>query len=929
MLKFMWQKLSHKKWMVISLLIGNILLVSIAASHPMYEEASLKRMLKDEFIQYIEDTNRYPAQIQLNASLRKEQNQAFYQVQESAYNLEKQLSVSLSQMIEILSVQDSRGQTVIQRYDNFGDMSLQITSMSDLEQHIKLLSGKCYSNELTEDGCIETIISESTMIKLGLLLGDEIVMNKLQNYEGNPIKLRVVGIFENSEDNDTYWVKTPDLYDKNCMISQDIFHSIFIDKEDYSYNLVGTWIAQIDYDKITVEQVPSLMAATNQLLDSKIGNIQTPNYMKILSNFASSQKRVSVTLLVLEVPVLALLCAFLYMISSQLLEMEQNEISQLKSRGAGRLQIFTLYLLQSVLLAAVSFVVGLPIGSFLCKALGSSNAFLEFVQRRPLEVTITGKVLIYAGCAVLASVFMTVVPVIAYSKVSIVNLKQRRMQRKKKIWQKLWLDVIAIGISLYGFYDFSGKQNEIEDKIFAGESLNPLLFLCASLFILGVGLFALRFQPHIIKFIFWLGKKRWKPASYSSFLQTVRTGTKQQFVMIFLIMTVALGIFNSTVARTIVSNAESNEKYNIGADLVVKEVWKMNQIMKADQTVTYEYVEPDFGKYKNLSQVVSIAKVFRDDNVTVLEDRIKTKVSVMGINTKDFGNTTNLSNGLLPYDYYDYLNVLASDKSAVLVSMNMHTKFGYKLGDLVTYTNSNNLSVSGKIYGFINYWPTYSPTTRTLSTDGKTVIEQNYLIIGNLDYIQKSFGVTPYEVWMKVDGNTDFFYDFIEENELKFRRLDDMTQKVQDIRREPLFQGTNGILTMSFIVILVLCCTGFLIYWILSIRSRELLFGVFRAMGMSRGEVLHMLINEQIFSCLYAIVAGAGVGVLSSRLFIPLIQSAYRVTNQVLPLELLTKSSDMVRLFTVIGIVFVGCIITLARIIFRMKISQALKLGED
>ena len=56
MLRFLIQKLLHKKWMVVSLLIGNILLIAIAVSHPMYKRAALNRMLTDEFETYIAQT---------------------------------------------------------------------------------------------------------------------------------------------------------------------------------------------------------------------------------------------------------------------------------------------------------------------------------------------------------------------------------------------------------------------------------------------------------------------------------------------------------------------------------------------------------------------------------------------------------------------------------------------------------------------------------------------------------------------------------------------------------------------------------------------------------------------------------------------------------------------------------------------------------
>ena len=159
--------------------------------------------------------------------------------------------------------------------------------------------------------------------------------------------------------------------------------------------------------------------------------------------------------------------------------------------------------------------------------------------------------------------------------------------------------------------------------------------------------------------------------------------------------------------------------------------------------------------------------------------------------------------------------------------------------------------------------------------------------------------------------------------------FEDVASKLVDVKNDALFQGTNGILTMSFIIILILCSTGFLIYWILSIRQRELLFGVFRAMGMTKKEIIQMLINEQIFSSGISILIGAGLGVLSSILFVPLVQIFYASTDQTVPLAVVFKALDMIRLFSVIGIVIVICMVVLGKLISKINISQALKLGED
>ena len=153
--------------------------------------------------------------------------------------------------------------------------------------------------------------------------------------------------------------------------------------------------------------------------------------------------------------------------------------------------------------------------------------------------------------------------------------------------------------------------------------------------------------------------------------------------------------------------------------------------------------------------------------------------------------------------------------------------------------------------------------------------------------------------------------------------------ELEKVVKDPLLQGTNGILTMSFMVTLVLCAAGYLIYWIMSIRSREMIFGVLRASGMHKEELFHMLINEQIFSGLTSILAGVGIGKLTSKLFVPMIQSAYAAADQVLPMKLITNSMDMVRLYGVVAGVMVVCLIVLILLVFKLNVAKALKLGEE
>ena len=661
-------------------------------------------------------------------------------------------------------------------------------------------------------------------------------------------------------------------------------------------------------------------------------------YKRQLQEYQTAAKKVTTTLLILQIPVLALLLAFIFMISRQMLDLEQNEIALLKSRGSSKRQIIIIYFLQSVILSAISALAGLPLGYFLCKALGSTNGFLEFIQRKALHVTMSGSVFLYMLGAMAVSIAFMVLPVFRDANVTIVNVKRKKGRKAQNILQRVYMDVILLLVSLYGLYSFSQRKDTLMTQMLEGEPLDPFLFICSSLFIISAALVALRIQPLLIRLVYLCGRRHWKPAFFASFLQILRTKGKQSFMMVFLMLTVALGIFNATVARTILSNSESNIRYDTGATLVLQEQWEDNSMFVADNPdLELAYTEPDFSVYESMKGVRHAAKVYREEEITTSfsnkggENNKKT--SLMAIDTKQFGETVSDFNPkLLPTHLNHYLNAMASDPDAVLLSSNFHTKAGVKLGDKITYTNKDKKDkkeLTGVVYGFVDYFPGYLENTHELNEEEKLVTTENYLVVANLAAVQQTYGVRPYQVWLQTDESSQFIYDYAKKNNIQYTVFEDVAAKLVDMKNDALFQGTNGILTMSFIVILILCCTGFLIYWILSIRQRELLFGVFRAMGMTKKEIIQMLINEQIFSSGVSIVMGAALGILASRLFVPLVQIFYASTDQAVPLQVMFQTLDMIRLFSVVAIVIIICMIVLGKLISRINISQALKLGED
>lgn len=941
MIRFMLQKLLYKKWMVISLLIGNILLIAIACSNPMYKNASLQRTLRKSFGDYIEKEGVYPGVFTIESAMTKNQsNEADYiKMSELSETVLSDIGLVQTDRVKMISTMKSNAASIMGREDNTKSHTMRIAAMTGMDEHIKLLAGHMYDNSV-KDGVIEAIVSQKAFVEANLILNEVIQFNDEKGPDGKPVVVKIVGVFTNSKTEDSYWVHSPSEYSTECFVSPELFEKQFINTEKQLYNVEALWYMFFDYEKIEPSAASRIVRNTEKYVNeynTKTMRCDEPAYMSVLKEFILSQNKIVATLLILQVPVLVLLCAFIFMISRQMLDLEQNEMALLKSRGSSKSQIITIYFLQSVVITFVSAVIALPLGAFLCKVLGSANGFLEFVHRGSLKVRIDGQVVLYGLAAIIISIAVMVLPVLKDANITIVNYKQQKNKVKKPLWRRVYLDVILFAVSVYGIYSFNDRKENLIFRVLSGDSIDPMLFLCASLFIISAGIVALRIQPVIVKIVYLISKRFLKPASFASFLQILRSRGKQRFMMVFLILTVALGIYNTTVARTILSNAEKNLEYKNGADIVFKEVWKDNSAFlvstatyEADENLELTYTEPDYSRFGNLPGAESVARVLKEEvTISGNKETEPLNISLMGISTKEFGETANFDTSLLPEHINTYLNVLGSNMDAVLLSMNFHTILEYDIGDKIEYVNDDGDAISATVYGFVDYWPSYMQTDYSITDEGALATNEQYLIIANLSKVQEIWGVTPYQIWIKTNGSSQFIYDYAEETGLMFTEFDDLSADMVDIRNNTLFQGTNGILTMSFIVVLILCCAGFLIYWILSIRQRELLFGVFRAMGMKKSEIIMMLVNEQIFSSGLSIVIGAVIGVLASKFFVPLVQIFYSTTEQAVPLVVVNKNVDMVRLFGVIGFVILICMIILAFIITKIRISQALKLGED
>ncbi len=932
MLRYILRKMISKKWLFIALLIGNILLTGIAASNPLYADAVMQRMLTDDMDAYLTKKNAYPGLVSVffNGSVKK--NGLIKENEALAHAVPADFGVPARMEVRRYFMSPMQNQPLIER-DDAKISSIGLGALEDVAAHARIVAGRMFDSERRADGTVEVIVSQRALVELNLLMGERREFPKLTDADGQPIVIEVVGVYDVSDVEDPYWVRSPSSYKSECLLDFDLFNRLFV-REDLPVALSGCWYELLDAEQMSARNAQALYETA--LKYQEMGKNRqyltvTVAFSDILKNHISQARRVRVTLWVLQAPIYILLAAFVFMVSRQILETEEAEISVLKSRGVSGGQILSMYLLQSCLLALAGTAAGVPLGALITQALGSANAFLEFVSRRALPVRVGRETALYALAAAAVSILAMVLPVRRYAKVSIVAQKQKKARRARPFWQKAFLDVIALGTALYGLYSFNGQKAQLAERILAGEVPDPLLFLCSSLFIIGAGLVAIRLIPLFVSAVFRVFRRLWSPALYASFLKVLRQRANQDFIMIFLVMTIALGVFNAQTARTINDSAEENTRYVTGADVVLREKWESNADQVAENpSLDLIYYEPDYGVYQTMEGAASVCKVFTDANVScsVPGGTLK-KTLLMAIDTDAFGRTAWFDASLLPHHINEYLNAMAQNARAVLVSANFRDEYGLKLGDVINYWNTDSESTRGIIYGFVDYWPGYAPFTHEKSADGVYRETENHLIVANLSQVQDVMGVRPYSVWVRAKDGAQFLYDYAETSGTRYAVFEDVDAKIVEMKNDPMIKSLNGVLTVGFIVTLALCFIGFLMYWILSIRQRTLQFGIYRAMGMRMREILTMLLNEQLCISVLSIAVGAAVGHLAAKLYMPLIQIAYASSDSYLPLRTSVDVSDTLRLLVIVAVMLIACMAILFTIIRRMKIAQALKLGED
>ena len=830
------------------------------------------------------------------------------------------------------------------------------STLNDIEKHITILEGRLPVVNHTPDSTVEVLVSKNMANKLGLQSGEEytsfarMAMPDTGAVVAVTIPVRISGIWEPTDPADPYWFIQTSFLDERLLVTEDIFSqqiATYIAGPIYA----SMWYVSLDGSNVKYSDAGPIAARINSFYQQAVQSLpdlkllQSP--LDALAAYHTNSVLLTVQLYAFSLPILGLLLAFVSMTAGLSVEQRRNEIAVMRSRGAVIMQMIGIAALEGLILGAIGLALSIPISLVIARWIGQVRTFLDFSALSSLPVRMTTTSLEYGLGAVALALISQILPTINAARHTITTYKQERSRMMRKPWwQRAWLDVLLFIPTGYGAY-LLRQQGSVAVMTSHNPFDNPLLFLIPALCVFSLSLFFMRLMPYLVSAVAWLSSKTGSVGLLMASRQLSRTPSFYVTPLMLLILTLSLSAYTASLAVTVDRHLYDQTYYGVGGDLKFldfgetqpKNPFESSGTNAATDTSTsgsdsgfalpaastdLTWVFLPVQEYLKIPGILKSTRVGRYPASAPMGGTDQDG-TFLGIDRYDFPQVSYWRSDFSSTNMGELMNFLAMYPDGVLIPQNYIGMEGMQIGDTLPVTvklYGDQVKLNLQIVGGFKYFPTWYPSTGPL-------------IVGNLDYLfEGAGGMFPYEIWLKTVPGLDLAklkeHSTSADDTVRLTSvfIDSSLSQIETEQARPQRQGLFGVLSVGFFAAGLLTVLGFLLYALFSFRRRFIELGVLRAIGLSYGQMVSYLAWELAFLLLMGIGAGTFLGVGAASWFIPYLQLGYGEAAYVPPYIIQISWPAILQIYSLFGIVFVLGLIGLVILLQRMKISQAIKLGE-
>jgi putative ABC transport system permease protein len=818
--------------------------------------------------------------------------------------------------------------------------SVDIAFITPMESTIQLVSGQ-YPQPYTsilELGEVPAMVSETIANKLGIQVGDVYYLRQT----GIEIPVIIAGVWAPADPTAPYWGAGSDnwLFVNEASYSSAISDAVPDELRDAMWYIVADGstlhsgdIANLDQGIQEIQKQAAGLLNNTKLVASPLDALQ---------RYQKNAPSLTYLLYAFSVPILGLILAFIGLVTGLFVGQQRGEMAILRSRGASTWQVVGISMLQGLLLAVVALAGGIFMGYWIAHTIGQARSFLDFTASGGLRVSLTASALVYgiAGIGVILLIEV-LIPTLGGAGSTIVTYKQERARLlRAPWWQRYWFDILLLIPAGYGLWELQHQSSlALAGKANVPSPLqNPLLLITPAIGIFAVALFILRLVPWLMDLLSWALKKTKSVGVLMAARYLARTPAFYSAPLVLLVLTLGLSSFTASLAKTLDAQLYKQTYYNVGADMNVVEQGTTVNLDTQKPVYTFDPVEEHLG----LKGVQAASRVGRYTATALTPSSASIAGTFLGIDRTTFQGVAYWQDDFASQPLVVLMNQLAANPDGVLVPASLLKKQGLKIGDPLIFgvqTGVAGVSIPLvlTIVGTFNLFPTWYP-------------ESGALFVANLDSLYLEADTEyPHEVWLKTAPNVDpegIVYAIrgysitldsqADQSRLVENGLNTLVQSwtsarndIQTAQQRPERQGLFGLLSVGFVASALLTVLGFLLYALFSFRRRFIEMGMLRAIGLSVRQMTMFLAAELASLILLGIGAGTLVGVFASKLFVPFLQIGSASQANYPPFQIQIAWLSIFQIYGLFIALFVVALGVLSAVLLRMKIFQAIKLGES
>ena len=807
----------------------------------------------------------------------------------------------------------------------------------NIENYIELVEGVLpAASDPAPDSIIDVMIKEDFATEVGIQL-DEIYQGFNWRVDASDsqqrLLFRIVGIWRAIDPTNPYWFYAPRVFNDIFLVPYETYVNRISPYRETEVNL-GVWYLVSDGGGINTSRVDELVTRHDEV-ERQVDMLLPSTFVQLtpidqLKPYQRSVRVLTLLLTIFSVPIVTLLMVFVVMVIGLSVEQRRNETAVLRSRGASPFQIVGLAVIEGFLLGSISLIIGMGAATFITRLLGSARSFMDFSGATEFRVSIPPNIILTIGIVLLFAILIHLIPTISASRHTIVTYKQERARvMKRPFWQRFGLDVLLMALVIYFYYQLVQQGNLFLDQSGGSTALedaynNPFMFLLPSATIFAFTLMVLRFFPMLMRFISWILQFTNSVGMLIITRQLERTPGYYYLPSILLVCTIGLGTFTASFARTIDRYLYEQQFYRHAADVAIRVLSHPDAGGSPFSSGGEEEANPVYMHISEFNTIPHIEGATRVGEYGVTARLNSGNVSglLIGLDRAEFAPVSFWREDFADDRLGTLLNAMAIQNDTVLVSQEFMDKKSLQVGDFLRL----DLRVSGaviplslQIVGAIDYFPRWYA-----EDDGP-------LFVANLDYVFEQAGFElRHMILARVDSefDKDDFRMEIVNRGAAGAIIQEPFPMISRIQAQPERQGLFGLLSVGFIASSLVTVLGFFLYTLFSYQRRYVELGILRAIGLSKTSMMFSVAWELSLLIVIGLSLGIGLGLLVSKLYIPYLQFSTTRDSLVPPYVVVVAWAEIAQIIALFFATFVVILAVLLVILRRMRIFQAVKLGE-